>query len=236
MLAAVSQSGLPARAVPVATFRPHATESPTPIPANARALPLNTRLTFVLDGTISSAKSKADELVDAHLKDPLVLGAKTVAPAGAPVQIRILSAKPADNPDIYGYVDIFFEPFRIADGRSIALHPPTSHLSVNVSAGHESTASIENTVGDIFTPTALLHIFRKGKNFVLQPGAEIHALTEAALEVLPNGTIAITTPAPLVVEEATPHSSFKTVPLATPNPSFHPQLTPAPIDKSTSRP
>ena len=236
-LAAFSQLGAPAFAVTFATPKPHSSASPSASPTpEPGTLPLNSRLTFILDGTISSAGSRADEMVNAHLKDALIVGGQAIAQAGTPVQIRILDAKAAENPDIYGFVDIFFEPMRLADGRTLSLHAPTSHLNVNVTAGHESTAEIENTVGDIFTPTLLLHVFRKGRNFTLSPGAEIHALTEAAIQVLPNGTIAITTPAPIVDEEATPHSSFKSVPLATPNPSFHPQLTPQPIDKSTPRP
>lgn len=233
MLAAMSQLTIPASAVPLLTPRPHGTASPTPAPP-ANVLPLSTNLTFVLDGPISSATSKSDEIVNAHLKNALVLDSHTIAAAGTPVQIRILDAKPATNPDIYGFVDVFFEPLRLRDGRTIPLRAPTSHLNVNSSAGHESTVAMENTVGDIFTPTLLLHVFRKGRNFTLEPGAEIHALTEARLEALPNGTIAITTPPPIVVEEATPHSSFRMVPLATPNPSFRPELTPAPIDKNTT--
>jgi hypothetical protein len=211
--------------------------SPTATPTAApNTLPLNSRLTFILDGTISSSSSKTDEMVNAHLKDALVVGSHTIAQAGTPVQIRILDAKPADNPDIYGFVDIFFEPLKLIDGRTIALRPPSAHLNVNSSAGHQSTVGVENTVGDIFTPTMLLHVFRKGRNFVLKPGAEVHALTQAAIEAMPNGTIAIMTPAPIVVEEATPHSSFRTMPLATPNPSYHPQLTPPPLDRSTPSP
>ncbi len=175
-------------------------------------------------------------MVNAHLKDALVIGSHTVANAGTPVQIRILDAKPAENPDIYGFVDIFFEPLRLNDGRTIALRPPSAHLNVNSSAGHESTVAVENTVGDIFAPTMLLHILRKGRNFVLNPGAEVHALTEAALRLMPNGTVAIMTPAPIVVEEATPHSTFRTVPLATPNPSFRPELTPPPLTRGTPTP
>ncbi|HET9030779.1 MAG TPA: hypothetical protein VFN49_11455 [Candidatus Aquilonibacter sp.] len=235
-LAAFSQLSAPARAVPVLPEHGHATPSPALPGRDPNALPLNSRLTFVLEGTISSASSKADQLVRAHLKDPIVLGSRTIAPAGTPIEIRILDARPATNPDIYGYVDVYFMPLRLADGRTLPIHPPTAHLNVNVSAGHESTVGIEDTVGDIFTPTALFHVFRKGRNFTLEPGAQIHALTEAALHLAPNGTVAITTPAPIVVDEATPHASFMTVPVATPNPSFHPDLTPKPLDPSTPEP
>jgi hypothetical protein len=188
-------------------------------------------LTLVLDGTISSGTSKADEIVNAHLKDAIVLEEHTVFPAGTPVRIRILDASPASNPDIYGFVDIYYQPLQLVDGREIPIRPVRQHLNVNPSAGHQSTVDVENTVGDVFTPTMLLHFFRKGRNFVLEPGAEIHARTEAAIELTANGTIAISTPPPLVLEATTPHSSFKSMPMATPNPSFRP-----PIDITSPQP
>ncbi len=167
-------------------------------------------------------------MVAARLKAPLAIGNHVVAPAGTPVEIHVVDAKPADNPDIYGFVDIYFEPMKLPDGSVIPLQPPTSRLSVDPSAGHESTAALENTIGDIFLPTAIFHAFRKGRNFTLQPGAEIRALTEAQVALTPNGTVAVSTPAPLVLDVATPHSTFNSSPLATPNPGFR-----APIDRAT---
>jgi len=92
-------------------------------------------------------------------------------------------------------------------------------LSMNVSAGHDSTVAMENTIGDIFTPTLLLHVFRKGHNFVLEPGARIYARTDATVLVLANGTTAIETPAPFVIDADTPGSSFRAVPMVTPQES-----------------
>ena len=232
LLAAVANVRLPAYAITVMTPKPGATPSASPTPAvPPNVLPYNSLLTLVLDDTLSSGTSKADQIVKAHLKDALMLSSTTVAPAGTPVAIRILDAAPATNPDIYGFVDIFYEPLQLPDGRTLPIRPPVSHLNVNPSAGHESTAGIENTVGDVFGPGLLLHVLRKGRNFTLQPGAEIHARTEAALELTANGTVAITTPPPLVLEANTPHSSFKSMPLATPNPKFNP-----PIDVSSPQP
>lgn len=215
----------PALAVPMMTPKPgaSASESPTPTPA-PNVLPYNAIVAIVLDGTIDSGTSRADDIVQAHLKDAIVLESQTIVPAGAPVQVRILDAKPATNPDIYGFVDIFYEPLKMSDGRMLPLRPLSGHLNVHVSAGHESTVGVENTVGDVFAPGILLHVFRKGRNFTLKPGAVIHARTEAALELLANGTVAITTPPPLVLEANTPHSSWKSMPLATPNPTYRPPL------------
>ena len=184
MLAAIAPFALPrADAYPIQTPRPTATPSglPTPTPVPANLLPYGSTLPFVLDGAISSSGSKEGELVPAHLARALVVGGVTVAPAGTPIQIHIVDASPASNPDIYGYVDIYVRPMLLADGRELPLRAPSSHLNVNSSAGHDSTAALENTVGDIFTPGLLLHVFRKGRNFVLEPGATIKLRTQAAL-------------------------------------------------------
>ncbi len=214
-LAALSPVQSRVTAYPLAT--PHATSEPTPTPVNdPSVLPLDSALTFVLDGTISSATSNANDNVAAHLQNALVLNGSTIAPAGAPVRIRILDVKRAENPDIYGYVDIYFYPLALASGTTIPLRPPTSHLNVNVSAGHASTVDVENTIGDIYGPTLLLHVFRKGRNFTLEPGATVRALTQATIRIKPDGTVAITTPEPVVLDAQTPHATFNAVPLSTP--------------------
>jgi hypothetical protein len=224
LLAAIAPFALPrADAYPIQT--PHPTPTPsglasaTPVPANL--LPYGSTLSFVLESAISSSGSKKGDIVKAHLAQPLVVGGVTLAPAGTDEEIRIVDASPADNPDIYGYVDIYARAMTLPDGRELPLRAPASHLNINVSAGHDSTAAMENTVGDIFTPGILLHIFRKGRNFVLEPGATIKLRTQAAL-VVSAGIVAIETPAPLLIDAATPNASFRAAPLATVNPSYHP--------------
>lgn len=191
--------------------------------------PLGSSLAFILDGAISSSGSKAGDIVKAHLEQALVVEGVTVAPAGSPVEIKIADASPASNPDIYGFVDIYFRPLALPDGRTIPLHAPASHLNVNVSSGHSSTVGVEDTIGDIWAPTLLLHVFRKGRNFVLEPGAHIHALTDATVLIARNGGVAIETPAPLVLDAETPISSYRSVPMATPQSSYKPALTPPPL-------
>jgi hypothetical protein len=225
-LAALSPVHSRVTAYPLAS--PHASSAPTPTPvADPNVLPLDSTLSFVLDGTISSATSNANDVVNAHLKDALVLNGTTIAAAGTPVRIRILDAKRAENPDIYGFVDIYFYPLSLANGTTIPLRPPTSHLNVNVSAGHASTVEVEDTIGDIYEPTLLLHVFRKGRNFTLEPGAVIRAQTQATIKVKADGTVAITTPAPVVLDVQTPHSTFNAVPLSTPGGGKQPLVVPS---------
>ncbi len=245
VLAALLPSGAgPALAYPMVTPEPHGpppTPSPSPSP-NPNQLPFDSSLIFVLDDAISSDKSHTDDVVRAHLRDPIVLGGKTVAPAGTPATIRILRAESAQSGDVYGYVEIFFEPMLLPDGSRLPLRAPTSRLNVHVSAGHESTVGIEDTVEDIFIPYALLYqVFRKGKNFELAPGAEIRARTEAVLMVGPNGAVAVATAKPIGVELQTPHGSYSAFPLATPidvrhKPTPIPSITPEPPDAPTTAP
>jgi hypothetical protein len=237
-IAPFAQAPLNARAYPITPVRHTATPSGSPSPspsAPANVLPLGSLVPFILDGTISSSSSKAGDIVAAHLDKPLVVGGVTLAPSGTSVQIKIVDASPASNPDVYGYVDIFARPMQLPDGRIVPLRAPASHLNVNVSAGHESTTDVEDTVGDIFAPTLLLHIFRKGRNFVLAPGAKINLRTQATLVALANGTVAIETPPPLLNNQETPISSFRAVPMVTVNPSYRPPM-PTPDSRITPGP
>jgi hypothetical protein len=197
------------------TPMPKASPSPTAPPANV--LPLDSTLMLVLDDPISSKSSKAGEMVRAHLKNAIVVGGRIVAPAGTNATIRIVDVSPSDIADTYGFVDIFCEPLALPDGRTLPLRAPVARLEPRVSSGHESTVAAEDTVGDIFVPYyGLYQIFRKGKNFVLGPGSEIPARTEATITAQPNGAIAIVTPRPLAVSGEAPNSSYRAVPVATP--------------------
>jgi hypothetical protein len=190
-------------------------------------------LLFVLDEPISSKTSKAGQLIRVHLKNAIVVAGHVVAPAGTPSQIRIVDSSAADIADTYGFVDIFFEPLTLADGRSLPLRTPLARLTPNVSAGHESTVAAEDTVGDIFVPYySLWQIVRHGKNFVLGTGSVLPANTEAAITARPNGSIAIVTPAPLTSGNEPASATFPVMPIATPfgpeGQTPRPRKTPSP--------
>jgi hypothetical protein len=208
---------IPARAYPPSpTAPPKAPATATPHPAG-NVLPFDSDLVFVTDDSISSKSSKTGQLIGTRLKDPLIVGGRVVAPAGTPAKLRIVDVSAADIGDVYGFVDIFFEPLQLPDGRTIPLRAPIARLEPRNTAGHESTVELEDTVADQVIPYHFLyHIFRKGKNFVLGPGSQIPARTEATLTALPNGTVAIQTPAPMHVELQMPKSSFPAQPFATP--------------------
>lgn len=180
-------------------------------------MPFDSNLTFVIDDPISSKGSSAGQIVRAHLKSALVVGGQTLAAAGAPETIKIVDTSKADIGDVYGFVDIFFEPLRLADGRELPLRAPVARLAPHDSAGHESTVAVEDQIEDQVIPYHFLyHIFRKGKNFVLGAGAELPADTEATLTALPNGTVAIQTPLPPPQDLHVPKPTFPVEPVATP--------------------
>ena len=215
--------------------KPSATPSPQP---TGNVLPFDSTVLFVLDDPISSKGAKTGQMVAAHLKNALVVGGRTVAPAGAPEQIRIVDVSPADIADTYGFVDIYYEPLALPDGRMLPLRAPVARLEPRVSNGHESTVEAEDAVGDIFVPYySLWQIFRKGKNFVLKAGSELPARTEATISAQPNGTIAIVTPAPLAPGSYVPNSSFPVIPMATPiGGTPRPKTLPTPSPKPSSTP
>jgi hypothetical protein len=204
---------------------PKPTPSPS-APAPGSVLPFDSTLLFVLDDPITSKGAKAGQLIRAHLKSAIVVAGRVIAPAGTPGQIRIVDSSPSEITDVYGFVDIFFEPLALPDGRVLPLRAPVARLSPSVTSGHESTVGAEDTVGDIVVPYYVLwQIFRKGKNFVLGAGSEIPARTEATIAAQANGTIAILTPPPLPPSSETPNSAFPVMPLATPlggTPEPHP--------------
>jgi hypothetical protein len=180
-------------------------------------LPYDSTLLFVLDEPISSNRSKTGQLVRAHLKEPIVVAGRTVAPAGTLAQIKIVDASPADIADVYGFVDIFFEPLTLPDGRALPLRTPVARLTPNVTAGHESTVAAEDTVGDIFVPYyPLWQILRKGKNFVLGIGSVIPAKTEATISAAPNGATSIVVPRPMAQSTEPANATFPVMPMATP--------------------
>jgi hypothetical protein len=207
----------PVRAYPLAPVpRPQASAQASPQPSG-NVLPFDSNLTFTIDDSISSKSSKRGEIIGVRLKNPLVIGGRTIAPAGTPAKLRIVDVSPADIGDVYGFVDIFFEPLQLPDGRTVPLRAPIARLAPHDSTGHESTVELEDTIEDEVIPYHFLyHIFRKGKNFVLGAGSQIPARTEATITALPNGTVAIETPQPMRPELRMPKSTFPSQPYATP--------------------
>jgi len=235
--AAVGAAPQTARAIPVPTPEPARripATSPTGTP-NSTILPLDSSLFFVLDETISSAATPGSR-VRAHLRDPIVLTGRTVAPAGTPVEIEITQASRAHMGNEDGSVDIYFEALTLPGGKRIPLITPTAHIDPHMSVGQYNTRAVTDTVGDIFIPGHYIyHMLRKGHEVALGPGTVLRARTAASISVASGGALVIATPQPFVTVRDTPHPAFVPAPLYTP-PGFHmatPKPSPSPHPTST---
>lgn len=207
---------VPTAAIPVPSRSPGPTPREEPLSTvPPSGLPFDASLFFVLDDPLSSGSSHKNDLIHVHLQRALVINGVTVANAGAPAMIRVLGVHPAQAGDVYGTIDIAFEPLTIVDGRQLPLRAPVGHLTVNVSAGHESTVEAEEMATDIFLPAALLYqVFRKGRNVTLGKGAVVRAHAQAAVTVGKDGAIAINVPAPIMLPADQPAADFTVLPMA----------------------
>ncbi|HET9392273.1 MAG TPA: hypothetical protein VFO29_01935 [Candidatus Rubrimentiphilum sp.] len=210
--------------------------SPAPEPSRSTTdLPLNSSIFFVLDGDISS-RGQEGTFVRAHLRDPIILGGMTVAAAGAPVQIRILHTSGAQMANVDGSVDIYFEPFTLANGQSLPLVTPSSHIDPSLTAGQASTRNVTDTVGDIFIPYHFLyHMLRKGMEVDLRPGTVMRARIAAELRSV-AGAVAIVTPQPIAGAADTPRPPFRPASVATPPGFTPPTPKPSPSVLPTAQP
>ena len=216
---AVTLAAGPGSALPVSHTGANPTESPAPVKARnelAPVLPLGSSVFFVLDDSINSHSAKVGSFVRAHLRDSLVVGGRTIAPAGTPVRIEIVNDSPAQIGNVDGSMQIYFEALTLPSGTILPLHTPTAHLEPHMSAGQESTRGLTDTVADIFIPYHYLyHVLRKGQDVVLRPGTVIRARTAATLTTAKGGIVSIATPAPFSMNLDRPFAAFSPSPTAT---------------------
>ena len=238
--AAVSISASPQAARAIVVPKANASAAPLPEPTAVKnALPNNSSLFFVLDGDISS-HSQENTFVRAHLRDPIVVGGITAAPAGSPVQIRITHSSGAQMVIVDGSVDIYFEPFSLATCGTLPLVTPTGHIDPHLTAGQTSTRNVTDTVGDIFIPYHFLyHMLRKGMEVDLKPGTVVRARTAAELRYT-AGSLAVVAPPAIAGAADAPHPAIKIAPVATPpgfaTPTPKPSPSVLPSAQPTARP
>jgi hypothetical protein len=225
-----SSSAIPA---PEAEPQPHTKQSPSPAPTATvfGILPVGSDIYFILDDELSSAKSKPGTVVQAHLKDALVFGGVTLAPAGTPASIDILRTRHKGVQEQMGFVQILFEPLNLPDIGLLPIRAPHEYLTIDMTAGQVATQASADTVGDIFIPYyPLFQIFRPGHDFVLPKGAIFRAETAATIDARNRAAVVVATPPPIVTNFDPPHADFRPVPLYTAAP------TPSPQPKPTRRP
>ncbi len=201
------------------------------MPAFGTKLPAGTTLAFVLDDPISSSKTRPGTRIRMHLRDALILSGRTVAAAGSPAGLAIVTTSKAQTGDVDGAVQIYLEPFSLP-GRDLKLPLRAYHeyLTVDRTAGELSTRSATDQVADVFVPYHILyHMFRPGRQLMLPAGSILRAEADATLDASDPDRLVIATPPPFVSNYDTPHADLTPAPLFTPAPT-----TPRPLPKGRS--
>ena len=220
LVALACAAGPAARALPVPLAdKTHPAATPSPPPANISVLPVGSPLYFVLDDGLSSARSRAGDVVHLHLRDPLIVNGAIVAPAGSPATLTIVRTHHAASGDNDGSVQINLQPMALPTGGPLPLRAINEYLTIDHTAGQLSTRDATDTVIDIFMPTYVLwQIMRKGHEYVLQPGTVIRVLTAASVDARDPHAIVVVNPPPLLSGGDPPHASITESPFFTPAP------------------
>jgi hypothetical protein len=217
---------------------------PTPAPAGA-TLPYGSMLMFVLDDKISSAATKPGTTIHMHLKSSLVLNGVTVAPAGAPATLEVVTTQPSAMGNIDGAVQIHLDPLILAgENRALPLRAYHEYVTIERTTGQMSTRDATDTIGDIFIPYHVLyHYLRSGRQLVLPAGSVVPARTEATIDASDPKDIVLSTPPPFESTYDPPHSDLTAPPLYTPAPERphplahgRPTLPPKPSASSEASP
>jgi len=222
----------PARALPPPA-PPHGrpTIAPSAPPPSALILPLGSPIDFVLDEAMGSNKSKAGQTIRMHLRTPLVVNEITLAPADAPATLKVIGVHRAASGDNDGSLQIIIEPLALAKYGELPIRASHEYLTIEHTRGQLSTRGATDTVTDIFVPGAVLfNALRKGRDFVLPPGAILRAQTAATVDATDPKAISIVVPRPMLLNHDIPHADFTPSPIYTPvpPPPKRPKSTPAP--------
>jgi hypothetical protein len=197
-------------------------------------LPVGSALNVVIDDRISSRLSLPNSTIRYHLKDALVVGGITIAPAGAPGTLTVIAAHKAIAPDQDGTVQIALAPLSTAVG-PLPVRPVHDYLTVSHTAGQLTTRTTTDEAVDIFLPPYVVYqVLRRGRDLVVPAGSVLRILTAAAVSAANPKSVAIITPAPFILSSDPIHSDFTPIPLATVPPVFHRQPSPRPLSAATA--
>lgn len=202
----------------------HAEPSATP----GTLLAVGSLLAVVLDDRISSRETPANSTIRYHLKDALVVGGVTIAPAGTRGTLTVVQGHKAIAPDQDGNVQITLQPLLTPLG-PLPVRPIHEYLTLSHTAGQLATRDEADETADILLPPYVLYqIFRRGHDLVLPAGSELHILTAASISAADPKKVVIATPPPFLLSTDPIHADFTPIPLATVPPPFHRTPTPRP--------
>ncbi|MBC5810562.1 MAG: hypothetical protein GIW95_06885 [Candidatus Eremiobacteraeota bacterium] len=229
-MAAMALAVAPALAIPPP--QPEAGKSPAAVEATtsstAPTLPFGSPIFFVLDDSFGSNKSQTGQIVHMHLKDALIVNGVTLAAAGAPATLTVVNVHKAAAGNNDGSIQISINPLQLANAGTLPVRANHEFLTIERTSGQQSTRAATDTVTDVLVPGAnLYNALRKGREYVLPPGAELRALTGATIDASNPNYVAILAPPPLVTNYDVPHTDYTATPVFTPLPP-PPRRTPAP--------
>lgn len=183
----------------------------------------------MLDDKISSEHSRAGTAIRMHLKEPLAVNGFTLAPAGTPESLVVITTRRSQSGGIDGALQIHLDPMRLPDGQKLPVRAVHEYLTIERTAGQESTRDTTDTLADIFIPGHILyHAFRKGREMVLPPGTLLRAETNATVDASNPRALVISTPPPFASVHDAPHSDLTPLPFFTPVPVAAPSPRPKP--------
>ncbi len=199
---------------------PRSAPSSTPAPVVGPVLPYGSTLFFVLDDSISSRSTPVGTVVRMHLQKPLVINNLTLAPAGAPGTLTVISTRKAQSGDVDGAVQVHLDPLTLPERHlSLPIHAIHEYLTIEMTGGQQATRSTTDTIGDIFIPYHILyHVLRPGRQMVLPVGSVLRAQTSATLDASNPALPVVSTPAPFTSTFDSPHADLTPAPLYTPAP------------------
>jgi len=219
---------------------PRGAPSPGPSvePTAGPVLPFGSYLYFVIDDKIDSGSTKPGTTIHMHLRSALLVNGVTLAPAGAPATLEVITTRKAATGDEDGAVQVHLDPFPLP-GREQMLPIRLFHeyLTMERTAGQLATRDTTDTIADIFVPFHMIyHALRPGQQFILPPGAVLRAETGATIDASNPRAVVLSTPPPFTSTYDPPHSDITAQPLYTPAPMRpkplphgKPTLPPSPV-------
>lgn len=187
---------------------------------------------FVLDTQVSSRNAVINNQLHAHLRDALIVNGVTLAPAGAPVTIRVTGVSRAEMGGVDGAIDLFFGKFDLGAFGQLPIRAASGRVTIVRTAGKQSTAGVADTAGDIFLPYyQLYHALRKGQDVTLPVGTTIRVRTTASIDATNPQHVVIGEPPSMNLNVDQPYSAFTPIPFRTvpPSPTPRPKPTPTPL-------
>jgi hypothetical protein len=175
-------------------------------------LPAGTAETIVLDQAIDSAQIQPATIVNGHLRSPIVLRGKVLAPADTPIRMVVTATRRAGD-GVSGEVVLRVEPVGLQGGISLPVHLVHPALSPLLVLANPQ---------DIVISTHARGELHQGKDLMLPRGTLFRAATSATLDATNPEKIVVATPPPYTISTDRPYSIFTPIPLTTYNPHASP--------------